>query len=165
MWQQPGSYRGHKWSSVHARNSNEHSSWSNNQHDQSRPNPGHNQWLHCQQWPGHHAGMSALSNISKSSMGKVSTNDKPKAGATIWFSLLLFQIFKAHEVAVSQTLSTQVWGIHESKVTAQICWWGEMTVLWVGLKLTLSSWLGTLLISTSSNNQGQVYKSSEATPP
>lgn len=63
VWQQPGSCRGHKWSSVNACDSHEHSSWSDHQHDQSRPNPGHNQRLHCQQRLGHYTGLSHLDTI------------------------------------------------------------------------------------------------------
>lgn len=60
VWQQPGRCRWSKRSFVHACNPHEHSSWSDHQHDQPRPNPGHNQRLHCQQRPGHHTGMSNL---------------------------------------------------------------------------------------------------------
>lgn len=59
MRQQPGTKCRHEWSTVHACNPHEHCSWSNHQHDQSRPNPSHNQRLHCQQWPGYHPGMSS----------------------------------------------------------------------------------------------------------
>lgn len=118
--QQPGSCWGHKWSSVHASNPHEHGSWGNHQHDQPRPNPGHNQWLHCQQWPGHHTGthnkvtlFCINANMKRYSIG---TKHLKSSGCKMSATILVLQAADYHKTV--EVYYTQKNAVDESVVAS-----------------------------------------------